>query len=195
MSSHETDTRTRILQATWELMESNPGKSLSMSQIAKASGISRQALYLHFESRTELLIATTHYVDDVKELDIRLQKLEFAKSGEEKLKVCVEVWGNYIPEIYSVSKALMMTKDNDEAAAAAWTDIMGCLTNVCVQIINVLKKEQKLSSHWNAKDATDFFQTIISIQNWEELTSECGWSQKKYISHLTQLLTDTLVSK
>ena len=195
MSSNKTDTRSRILQATWELMESTPGKSLSMSQIAKASGISRQALYLHFESRTELLIATTHYVDDVKELDIRLQKLESAKSGEEMLKVCVEVWGNYIPEIYSVSKALMMTKDNDEAAAAAWTDIMGCLTNVCAQIINVLEKEQKLSSHWNAKDATDFFQTIISIQNWEELTSGCGWNQKQYVSHITKSLIAALVAE
>lgn len=195
MSSNEKDTRTQILQTTWELMESNPGQSLSMSKIAKASGLSRQALYLHFDSRTDLLIATTHYVDDVKELDQRLQKLESAKSGEEMLKVCVEVWGNYIPEIYSVSKALMMTKDNDEAASTAWTDIMSCLTDVCAQIINTLKKEEKLSSHWNTKEATDFFQTIISIQNWEELTSECGWKQKKYISHITEVLIAALVAK
>jgi len=195
MSSEEKDTRTHILQTTWELLESNPGRSLSMSQIAKASKLSRQALYLHFDSRTELLIATTHYVDEVKELDKRLQKLALAKSGEEMLKVCVDVWGNYIPEIYSVSKALIMTKDNDEAAAAAWTDIMACLIDVCAQIIDTLKKENKLSNHWKLKDATDFFQTMISIQNWEELTSGCGWSQKQYISHVTEVLTAALVAK
>jgi len=195
MSSNEKDTHSHILQTTWELLESNPGRSLSMSQIARASGLSRQALYLHFDSRTELLIATTRYVDDVKELDKRLQKLQSAKTGEEMLKVCVEVWGNYIPEIYSVSKALLMTKENDEAAAAAWTDIMACLTDVCTQIINTLKKEKKLSSHWKPKDATDFFQTMISIQNWEELTSGCGWSQKKYISHITAVLIAGLVAR
>lgn len=195
MSSNQKDTRTKILQTTWELLESNPGRSLSMSEIAKASGLSRQALYLHFDSRTELLIATTHYVDDVKELDKRLQKLEFANSGEEMLRICVEVWGNYIPEIYSVSKALMMTRDSDEAAAAAWTDIMACLTDVCAQIINALLEEEKLSDHWNNKDATDFFQTMISIQNWEELTSGCGWNQEQYISHITEGLIAALVAK
>ena len=194
MSSNEKDTRTRILQTTWELLESNPGRSLKMSEIAKASGVSRQALYLHFDSRTELLIATTHYVDDVKGLDQRLQKLQLAKSGKEMLRTCVEIWGNYIPEIYSVSKALMMSKDSDEAAAAAWADIMSCLRDVCVQIIQTLEKENKLSPNWTQQHATDFIWTMISIQNWEQLTTECGWNQEQYISNLTEALTTTLVA-
>ena len=195
MSSNEKDTRTRILQTTWELLESNPGRSLKMSEIAKSSGVSRQALYLHFDSRTELLIATTHYVDDVKGLDQRLQKLQLAKSGEEMLRKCVDIWGNYIPEIYSVSKALMMTKDSDEAAAAAWTDIMGCLRDVCEQIIQTLDKENKLSNNWSQQHATDFIWTMISIQNWEQLTTECEWTQGQYISNVTEALTTSLVSK
>lgn len=194
MSSTEKDTRTRILQTTWELLESNPSRSLKMSEIAKASGVSRQALYLHFDSRTELLIATTHYVDEVKGLDQRLQKLELAKSGKEMLHSCVEIWGNYIPEIYSVSKALMMSKDTDEAAAAAWADIMGCLRDVCGQIIQTLEKENKLVPIWTQQHATDFLWTMISIQNWEQLTTECGWKQEHYISNLTEALTTTLVA-
>jgi len=195
MSSEEKDTRTRILQTTWELLESNPSRSLKMSEIAKASGVSRQALYLHFDSRTELLIATTHYVDDVKKLDQRLLKLQSAKSGKEMLHRCVDIWGNYIPEIYSVSKALMMGKDSDEAAAAAWADIMGCLHGVCEQIIQTLEKENKLAAHWSQKDATDFVWTLMSIQNWEQLTTECEWNQDQYISHVTHVLTDTLIPK
>jgi len=194
MSSKEKDTRTRILQTTWELLESNPGHSLKMSEIAKASGVSRQALYLHFDSRTELLIATTHYVDDVKGLDQRLQKLQLAKSGEEMLRTCIQIWGNYIPEIYSVSKALMMSKESDEAAAAAWADIMGCLRDVCEQIIQTLDKENKLSPRWSPQLATDFIWTMISIQNWEQLTTECGWKQEQYISNLTVVLTAALLS-
>lgn len=195
MSSKEKDTRTRILQTTWDLLESNPGHSLKMSEIAKASGVSRQALYLHFDSRTELLIATTHYVDDVKGLDQRLEKLQLAKSGEEMLRTCVDVWGNYIPEIYSVSKALMMSKDTDEAAAAAWTDIMGCLRDVCGQIIETVDKENKLSSNWRQAAATDFIWIMISIQNWEQLTTECGWSQQQYIANVTEVLTATLLTR
>ena len=195
MSSNEKDTRSRILQTTWELLESNPGRSLKMSEIAKASGVSRQALYLHFDSRTELLIATTHYVDDVKGLDKRLQKLQLAKTGEEMLQTCINVWGNYIPEIYSVSKALMMSKDSDEAAAAAWVDIMGCLRDVCSEIVQLLDKENKLSQKWNQQAATDFIWIMISIQNWEQLTMECAWNQDQYITNVTEVLTAALVSE
>jgi len=194
MSSTEIDTRTKILQATWDLMEKDPGKSLSMSQIAKATGISRQAVYLHFASRTELLIATTHYVDEVKGLNQRLEVIHTASSGTEMLEKFVEEWGNYIPEVYSVSKALMMTKASDEAAAAAWDEVMGCLKDVCVQIVNTLKQENKLSSDCDKKTATDLLWTMISINTWEQLTHDCGWSTRQYIAEINKALKSILIS-
>lgn len=195
MSSNEKDTRTRILETTWDLLETQPGRSLSMAEIARASGISRQALYLHFTSRTELLITTTHYVDEVKGLEPRLQEVESAGSGVEMMRLCIKIWGNYIPEIYGVAKALMMSKDNDEAAAAAWTDIMGCLHDLCGQIVQALAKEKKLSPKWTQKHATDFIWAMISIQNWEQLTKERGWTNDKYIAYLTQAVTTALISE
>jgi AcrR family transcriptional regulator len=195
MSRNKIDTRTRILEITWKLLEAHPGRNLSMGKIAKASGVSRQSLYLHFASRSELLIATTHYVDKVKGLDQQLGKLQSAKSGEELIKMFIEMWGNYIPEIYGVSKALMMSKDNDEAASAAWADIMGCLYEVCSQIVQSLINENKLSTKWEQQHATDFIWTMISIHNWEQLSTECGWSNKQYISNITQTLTTVLISK
>jgi len=194
MSSVEIDTRTKILQTAWELMEKDPGKSLSMSQIAKATGISRQAVYLHFASRTELMIATTHYVDEVKGLNQRLEAVQAASSGTEMLEKFVEVWGDYMPEVYSVSKALMLTKANDEAAAAAWDEIMGCLKDVCVQVINALREEKKFNSVWDAEKATDLFWTMISINSWEQLTQDCGWSTEQYIEETTKVLKSMLVS-
>ena len=68
MSSKEKNTRDRILHATWQLMEQNLGKTISMSDVAKAAGISRQAVYLHFQSRTDLMVATSSYVDELKNL-------------------------------------------------------------------------------------------------------------------------------
>ena len=194
MSSAEKDTRTRILETTWSLLEAHPGRSLSMSEIAKASGVSRQALYLHFASRAELLITTIHYVDKVKGLDQRLQTVQQSKSGIEMLQSFINMWGNYMPEVYGVSKALMMSKNCDEDAEAAWSQITGCLYDVCSEIIQKLDKEHKLSSDWNQQSASDFLWTITSIQNWEQLTMACGWSNDQYISHITHALIVSLVS-
>ena len=193
MSSNEIDTRTRILEAAWQLLEKRRGQGVSMGGIAKEVGISRQALYLHFASRTELMIATMNYVDEVKGLYGRLEKLQSIPSGIELLEACIDIWGNYIPEIYGLAKAMLLTKDSDEAMAAAWNNSMGCLRDVCQQTIETLDREGSLASGWSTKEATDMFWTMISISNWEQLTGECGWSTKQYLDRMKSLLKSTFV--
>lgn len=195
MSSDKNDTKTRILEATWQLMEQRRGQDVSMSEIAKAAGISRQAVYLHFASRTDLMIATTNYVDEVKGLNERLKKFQSATTAIELLETSVDVWGNYIPEIYGLAKALMRTRETDEATAAAWNGSMGCLRDVCQETIEALVGEGILASEWSKKEAIEMFCTLISINNWEQLTIECGWSNTQYISRMKTLLKQTFVEK
>jgi AcrR family transcriptional regulator len=194
MSSEEIDTRTRILEATWQLLEQHHGQGVKMSDIARAARISRQAVYLHFASRTELMIATMNYVDEVKGLNDRLNRLETVTSGIELLDACVEIWCRYIPEIYGLAKAMLLTRDTDEAMAAAWNNSMGCLRDVCQQTIETLSQEGNLAAGWSTKEATDMFWTLISIQNWEQLTVECGWSTEEYITAMKTLLKRTFLT-
>ena len=77
MSSENPSTRTRILDTAWRLLED--GAPVRMSDIAKAVGISRQALYLHFPSRAELLIAVTRHLDDVHDVDARMAATRAAR--------------------------------------------------------------------------------------------------------------------
>ncbi len=166
-----------------------------MRDIAKAAGISRQAIYLHFASRTELMIATMDYVDEVKGLNERLDQLKTATSAIELLEACVEVWGNYIPEIYGLAKAMLRTRDTDEAVAAAWNNGMGCLLDVCRETIETLDHEGFLASEWSRKEAIEMFYTMLSINNWEQLTIECGWSTPQYVDWMKTLSKRTFVDK
>lgn len=193
MSSEKPDTRTRILETTWHLMELRRGQGVTMSNIAKEAGISRQALYLHFGSRIELMISTVNYVDEVKGLNDRLTRFEEAATGIELLEACIEIWGNYIPEIYGLAKALLTTRDTDEATATAWNGCMSSLLDVCRKTIESLDKEGILASRWKPKEATEMFWTIISINNWEQLTIECGWSTEQYIDGMKELLKHTFI--
>ena len=74
MSSGDPRTRTRILEATWGLMEERLGRGVRMSDIAEAAGVSRQAVYDHFGSRAELMAATVRYGDVLLGLGERLRR-------------------------------------------------------------------------------------------------------------------------
>lgn len=193
MSSTKTETRARILAATHLLLEESSGKGVRMSDIANAARVSRQAVYLHFESRTDLMIATRKYVDDIKGLDQRLMVLQSATTGTGLLEAIVDVWGNYIPEIYGIDKAMMNSLDTDEAKAAIWDDCMNGLKKTCRKSIDILGHEKRLAPGWSRNEAVDMFVTTLSIHNWEQLTLECGWTTARYVAKTKILLKRAFV--
>jgi len=175
-------------------MEDRRGQGVRMGDIAKAAGISRQAIYLHFDTRTALMSATAIHVDVVKGLDERLKTVLSANSALEALEAYVDVWGNYVPEIYGLAKALLAARETDEAAAIAWDERMECLRDGCRKIIADLATEGKLAPVWTQAEAVEMFWTILSFQTWEQLTVECGWSIDQYTRWMKTLLARSFVA-
>jgi AcrR family transcriptional regulator len=187
MSSGESETRDRILGATWRLMEDRKGQGVRMRDVADAAGVSRQAVYDHFGSRARLMVATARYGDEVRGLDERLRGYRSATSGVERLETFIEFWGNYIPEIHGIAKALLAARDTDEAVAAAWDDRMGVVQEACRDIIGRLQRDGTLAPGWSAEEAGDLLWTMLSIGNWENLTLERGWPVSRYVAHMQEL--------
>lgn len=164
-----------------------------MADIAKAVKISRQALYLHFPNRADLLVATARYLDEVHDIDSKLSASRNAATGVERLERWVEVWGNYIPNIYGLSKALLAMKDTDKEAAIAWNDRMQAVRHGCAAAAAALISDGRLNENLSEEEATDFLWTLLSVRSWEQLRIECGWSQEKYITHMQDVAARSLV--
>ena len=54
----------KILAAARTLIQETGGADVTMAQIAKAAGLSRQTIYLQFEDRGALLMALARFADD-----------------------------------------------------------------------------------------------------------------------------------
>ena len=194
MSRENLPTRTRILEATLKLLEDGEGSKVRMSDIAKAANVSRQAVYLHFPGRADLLTETTRYVDQINDIDALLQESRNASTGRERLVAWVDVWGNYIPKIYGVAKALLAMKDTDDEALTAWNDRMNAVREGCEAVITALQRDGALNPTLTEKEATDMLWTILSVRSWEHLRQDCGWSQETYIQKTTIILERALVA-
>lgn len=184
MSSEQT--KTRILDTTWKLLEKRIEKN-RMSDIAKAVGISRQALYLHYPTRAELLIATTKHIDTVKKVNQRLELSRTAGAGVERLHFFIKAWGGYIPEIHGISVALRNMRKNDKAAAEAWDDRMQAVRHGCQAAVVAIAKDGKLKFDLSEQIATDILWTLLTIENWEKLVINCGWIQSAYEEKMIEL--------
>ncbi len=194
MSREAPETRTRILEAAWRLLEDGGGSAVRMSDIARQAGISRQALYLHFKTRVDLLIATTRYLDEVKGVGQRLARSREAPTGSLRLQAFIDAWGNYIPEIHGVATALIAAQDTDEAAALAWQNRMSAVRDGCEAAIAALDADNALDADFSRTEAVDVLTTLLSVANWEHLTITCGWSQSQYVAAL-QTMARKLLEK
>ena len=193
MSSENLETREKIMRATWKLLEESGGSGVRMSDIAKAAGISRQAVYLHFPTRADLLTGTARYMDEARNIDERLAASREA-TGVDRLDFWVEAWGNYIPEVHGVGRALIAMRDTDEAAAAAWNDRMQAVRHGCEAAVTALKSACRLMPDYSVEQATDLLWALLSVEMWEKLRFECGWSQTAYVAAMQKMARDSLVS-
>jgi AcrR family transcriptional regulator len=187
MSSGDPKTRTRILEATWRLMVERNGQGVRMRDVAEAAGVSRQAVYDHFGSRAELMVATARYGDEVRGLEERLAGYRAATGGVERLEAFVEFWGNYIPEIYGIARALLAARETDKAVAAAWDDRMRVVQEACHDIVGRLRRDGMLAPGWSLDEAGEMLWTMLSIGNWENLTLERGWPVSLYVARMKEL--------
>ena len=188
MSSTFPNTREKIIETAANLLLESNGKGVRMADIARSTGVSRQAVYLHFPSRGELMIAAVRHLDDVYGLDEEVKRFREAQTGIEVLETFIEFWGNYVPKIYGVAKALMSLRETDEAATVAWRDRMESVRSGCRRTIETIEHEGLLSPDWSVHEAVDLMWTMLSIENWERLTVECGWTNQAYIERIKKVM-------
>lgn len=68
------DSRPQILDAALALIARRGEADVTMAEIAKAARVSRQAVYLNFADRGDLLLALVRYVDEKRSLVEELKK-------------------------------------------------------------------------------------------------------------------------
>ncbi|HTP02783.1 MAG TPA: TetR/AcrR family transcriptional regulator [Anaerolineales bacterium] len=195
MSSGDPETRRRILEKTWRLMERSRGRQVSIDDIARAAGVSRQAVYLHFGSRTGLLVETVRYVDEAKDAGTRLETLRQATDGVQLLEALVDFWGNYLPEIHELAKALLAVRETDRAAAAAWDDRMELTRQCCRVIMRCLVRDGILAPEWTPEQGAEALYALLAVDVWERLTQESGWSSRQYVARMTTALKKIFVKQ
>lgn len=193
MSSPQLPTPQRILAETWRLMEARQGQGVRIEDVAKAAGVSRQAVYLHFASRAGLLKATLDYVEAVMHFKERLTPV-FGKPGAEGIEALVDFWGEFVRDTYGIARAFLAARSVDPDAAAAWDAKMADLYNGCLAIMGCSARDHVLAAGWTPETAADFLWATISIENWEHLTLERGWTQDEYLTRTKAVLKLILVT-
>jgi AcrR family transcriptional regulator len=177
--SNDGGTRSRILDVAWSLIVARGLTEVSMGEIARDAGVSRQALYLHFGSRGGLLVAMARHHDDTSPRVARLRRLrEESLPSERWFEEYFDVWLDYVPDIFPVAQALSTAAATDPEANLAWNDRMDALRAGIARVIQSLQKAGSLKPEWSLRTATDWAWSQAHVDVWRHLVVERRWNPK-----------------
>lgn len=186
------ETRTRVLDAAWALLEER-GTGIRIADIAAKAGVSRQAVYLHFGDRTSLFVALGDHIDISFGRDRLRADVFGAPTGVESLRRWVQTMSWYTAKIDSVSRIIELAAESDEALAAVWKDRMTGRRGHVRRIADRIAAEGQLADGWTAEAAADLIFTVTLPGPWRVLTSVAGWSKERYAREITRLLERSLL--
>src|ERR1700704_3979860 len=124
-----------------------------MSEVARAVGISRQALYLHFPERASLLLALVANVDQEEDLEAGVGGIDAAPGAAAQIRAWAQMqsWRN--PRIAPFARALDQARHSDEAVSKAWRNRTDNRMRGAVAIVNRLREEGRLHPNWRTEEA------------------------------------------
>lgn len=177
-------TRVRILDTAREITEKQ-GAVPTMSALARAVGISRQALYLHFRDRAQLMLALVAHIDEDQQFQAAVTAVIQAADGAESIRASasLQAWRN--PKIAAAARALDGTRHSDPAAAAAWADRTGNRMRGATVIAERLCAEGRLDPTWTTAEAAALLWELTSFRVWDDLVNDAQLAADRYVEIIT----------
>ena len=195
MSSTRADTRTRLLEAARQLLEAGGPHRVGMEQIAHAADVSRQSIYLHFGSKTGLLLALVAYVDAQRDVNELVDKLWTLPDALSALELVADLAARTNPEVHRVALALDAARRWDPAFESAWQDRTTHRLDRYQRLARWLKRDGALGAGWTIEQATSLLWSLTSVQTYDQLVVERGLSIVHYAALLRTSLRTTLTSE
>lgn len=193
MNARSRRTSEAILATTRRLIEERGFESVTMALVAEEVGVSRRAIYLHYASRTELLVAVFNRLGDEGDLPGSVQPVWDAPDAERALEEWALHLSRFHIDVLTVSRAIERARHADEVAEQLWQAIMTNWRMHAGRLVRLLAREHRLAPPWTVSTATDMVCALMSFELTEHLVVARKWSRKRYAEHVTALLKATFL--
>jgi AcrR family transcriptional regulator len=188
------NSRTQILEAALTLITRRGDANVTMAHVGRAAGVSRQAVYLNFADRGDLMLALVRYADERRGLERELDKIHTAPSGLAAVRALVALQARTNSEIWAIARAIDAVRRTDAEVENSWQDRLKSRLQGCRQIIARLANDGVLRKELKPAAAADILWTVTSLRTWEDLVLQRGWTPVQYEKRVYELLRIALTS-
>lgn len=188
------ETRERILAATWKLLGESSDLGVRIADIAAVAGVSRQAIYLHFGDRANLLLAAVQYRDIQSPTAAAIRQALAIEPSPAALEGFVHAWFRHVPRIQPVAHLLSAASQTNAEANIAWEDRMTLMRGHSLALAKRLAADGFLKPEWTVEQAADWIWHRTHLDGWRHLVIQRGWDADRYAQRVSASLRNDLLA-
>jgi AcrR family transcriptional regulator len=192
MAGTRGDTCARILDTAWELVRERGVGAVTVADIAAATGVSRQLLYVHFENRAGLLVAMARRHDGRSGFAGRAAETR-SLPPVAALERLLRLWFAYLPEILPVARALEAAAVNGDEGGVAWRDRMADLRDLFAAAVDRVQAAGRLAAGWTPAAANDWVWARAQPAAFAHLVADRGWPAGDYTDRVVPSILSEVV--
>ena len=195
MSSTKAETRLAILAAARKLLEARGYFGVGLEDIAAAAGVSRQAIYLHFGSKSNLLLELARHIDDSQGLPALVAQFRNAPTSLAAMDALIHVLATYGPRVLRIALVMDGARQSDADALAAWRDRMMSRLGGMRWVIEWVHRDGLLAPGWTVDEAAEWWWALSSPPVQELLTEVRGWTAEQYETAMRRAVRSALTTR
>jgi AcrR family transcriptional regulator len=167
-------TRERILSVAWKVARERGSVQFTLAEVATLAGVSRQALYLHFDNRAGLLVEMARRIDHSSGFVSRLAAAR-KRPALQGFRQVLRLWFEHLGEILPVARALEAAAITAGEGATAYHDRMGAWHETLQISVTALADAGLLRRGWTVERATDWAFARTQPGHYEYLVQQRHW--------------------
>jgi AcrR family transcriptional regulator len=188
------DTRRRIVEATWKLLQSEGYAGMTIEAIARRAGVSAQSVYAIFKSKTGILIELLDQSAFGADYEDSVRRALSASDPEQRLRLAAPI-ARQIHDAQSATFDLLRGAGVVAPELAKLEQQRECLRYERQErMIISLRDAGRLQPELSYATARDMFWMFTGRDVYRMLVRERGWSSRKYQDWLADTLVASLLT-
>lgn len=181
MSSGRPDTRRAILTAARELFESQGYFGAGLEAVAKKAGVSRQAIYLHFASKADLLTELhVHIFETDVAPALERHPIWTAPTALDALDASVAVDAEVASKVWKIHETLVMARRHHPEVEETLKPRERERYDEMVRLGRWLRRDGRLPDGMRVTTFADIYWGLASIGTFVNLVVERDWSVARF---------------
>ena len=180
-SNRRSQTRIQILEAARAIFEELGYYGAGLEAVAKKAGVSRQAIYLHFPSKAELLTALHLHIFDTDVVPaLRRHPITDAMSGLDVLDATIAADVEVVDKVWRIHESLTVARRQHPEVDQTLTPREEEHYEGLLDVGRRLERDGALPPTMPVGLFTDMLWGLLNLGTFRNLVVERGWSLEQY---------------